>query len=141
MLCAHIVITNYFGAHGKIYTVQRHSYFGLQEKKILSKIDGTKSNFSCLDEDKSRNKEGRGRFFSLQFSAFAVISLKNWCEFPNTVIIASFCKIRYRELFKTKSQASKFAVLLCCISSAFYLIKNVDCDELVVRMGQNWELV
>lgn len=97
--------------------------------------------FPCLDEDESRNKEGRGRFFSLQFSAFAVISLKNWCEFPNTVIIASFRKIKYRELFKTKSQASKFAVLLCCISSAFYLIKNVDCDELAVRMGQNWELV
>lgn len=61
--------------------------------------------FAFLDEDESGNKEGGGRFFSLQFSASAVISLKNWCEFPNTVIIASFCMIKYGELFKTKSQA------------------------------------
>lgn len=112
-----------------------------KKKKYYQKLMEPSLIFPCLDEDESRNKEGRGRFFSLQFSAFAVISLKNWCEFPNTVIIASFRKIKYRELFKTKSQASKFAVLLCCISSAFYLIKNVDCDELAVRMGQNWELV
>lgn len=86
--------------------------FWFTRKKILSKIDGTKSNFSCLDEDKSRNKEGRGRFFSLQFSAFAVISLKNLCEFPNTVIIASFCKIRYIESYL--KQRAKHQRLQCC---------------------------
>lgn len=130
IILVHMVkYTLFNGIHILVYKKKKY-YQKLMEPSLIC---------SCLDEDESRNKEGR--FFSLQFPAFAVISLKNWCEFPNTVIIASFCKIKYRELFKTKSQASKFAVLLCCISSAFYLIKNVDCDELAVRMGQNWELV